>query len=67
VTVVLFRRQVAFLDRLTASIRARTGAAVSRAQIIRALIDALGDAGIDLTGARSEADLKTMVLARLGR
>ncbi|HXH06815.1 MAG TPA: hypothetical protein VNI83_09525 [Vicinamibacterales bacterium] len=67
VTVVLFKRQVAFLDRLAGSIRAHTGAAISRAQLIRALIDALSDADIDLTSARSEADLKATLLARLGR
>jgi hypothetical protein len=39
VTVVLFNRQIVFLDRLSANIRAKTGAAVSRAQLIRALID----------------------------
>jgi hypothetical protein len=67
VTVVLFNRQVVFLDRLAANIRARSGAAISRAQLIRALLDAVADADIDLTASTSEADLKTTVLARLGR
>lgn len=67
VTVVLFNRQIVFLDRLAANIRARSGAAISRAQIIRALVDAVADADIDLTLATSEADLKTTILARLGR
>jgi hypothetical protein len=56
-----------FLDRLAANIRAHSGAAISRAQLIRALVDAVADADIDLTTATSEADMKTTILARLGR
>jgi hypothetical protein len=67
VTVVLFNRQIVFLDRLAANIRAHSGAAISRAQLIRALVDAVADADIDLTAATSEADMKTTILARLGR
>jgi hypothetical protein len=67
VTVVLFNRQIVFLDRLAANIRAQSGAAISRAQLIRALLDAVADADIDLTSATSEADLKATLLARLGR
>jgi hypothetical protein len=65
VTVVLFNRQIVFLDRLAASIRARSGAAISRAQLIRSLVDAVGDSAIDLTVARSEAELKAELLTRL--
>ena len=67
VTVVLFNRQIVFLDRLAANIRAQSGAAISRAQLIRALVDATSEADIDLTTAMSEADLKGTILARLGR
>lgn len=67
VTVVLFNRQIVFLDRLAANIRAQSGAAISRAQLIRALLDAVADADVDLTSATSEADLKATILARLGR
>ncbi|MGH9411498.1 MAG: hypothetical protein ACRD1V_18850 [Vicinamibacterales bacterium] len=67
VTVVLFNRQIVFLDRLAANIRARSGAAISRAQLIRALLDAVADADVDLTSATSEADLKATLLGRLGR
>jgi hypothetical protein len=67
VTVVLFNRQIVFLDRLAASIRAQSGAAISRAQLIRALLDAVADADVDLTAATSEADLKATILSRLGR
>jgi hypothetical protein len=67
VTVVLFDRQIVFLDRLGADIRAASGVAISRAHVIRALVDALGESDLDLTGTRSEADLKAILTARLGR
>jgi hypothetical protein len=67
VTVVLFDRQIVFLDRLGADIRAASGVAISRAHVIRALIDALSESDLDLTGTRSEADLKAILSARLGR
>ena len=35
--------------------------------VIRSLIDALGESDLDLTGTRSEADLKAILTARLGR
>lgn len=67
VTVVLFDRQIGFLDRLAANIRAKSGASISRAQLIRSLLDAVSEADIDLTASMSEADLKATLLARLGR
>lgn len=67
VTVVLFDRQILFLDGVAASTRANTGAAISRAQVIRALVDAAAEADVDLTQSRSEADMKSKVLARLAR
>jgi hypothetical protein len=67
VTVVLFDRQIVFLDRLGADIRAASGVAISRAHVIRALIDALSESDLDLTGTRSENDLKAALTARLGR
>ena len=67
VTVVLFNRQIVFLHRLAANIRAQSGAAISRAQLIRALLDAVADADVDLTMSRSETDLKATILARLGK
>jgi hypothetical protein len=35
--------------------------------LIRALLDAVADADVDLTTAMSEADLKATLVARLGR
>lgn len=65
VTVVLFNRQIVFLDRVANDIRAKTGAAIRRAEILRALVDALESEGIDLSAAKSEADLKALLSARL--
>ena len=67
VTVVLFNRQIIELDRLATAIRAATGAAINRAELIRAVIDALLESGLDLTGATSEEDLKALVAKRLTR
>jgi hypothetical protein len=65
VTVVLLDRQVVFLDRLAADIRAANGSAVSRAHLIRALVDALGDSDVDLTSATSERDIKAVLTRRI--
>jgi hypothetical protein len=65
VTVVLFNRQIVFLDRVANDIRAKTGAAIRRAEILRALVDALESESIDLSEAKSEADLKALLSARL--
>ena len=61
VTIVLMNRQIVYLDRLSADIRARTGAVVKRTEIIRALIDSLAESSVDLTAVRTEADLKRLL------
>jgi hypothetical protein len=66
VTVVLFDRQVGYLDRIVATIRTRTGTAISRAQLIRALIDAAADASVDLSSSASEAELRAALARRFG-
>ena len=40
VTVTLFERQIIALDKVALAIRERTGQAVSRAELIRAVVDA---------------------------
>jgi len=67
VTVVLFNRQILYLDRLALDIRAKTGAVTSRAEIIRALIDGLEESALDLLGVTSEAEMKARVASRLSR
>ena len=65
VTVVLFNRQIVYLDRLALEMRQQTGAVVKRAELIRALIDALAASGLDLTTAMSETDIKERLVAKL--
>jgi predicted thioredoxin/glutaredoxin len=66
VSVVLFDRQIVHLDRLATTIHGKTGKAINRAEIIRALIDGLIDSEMDVTAASSEADLRARVSRRLG-
>jgi hypothetical protein len=63
VTIVLTNRQIVYLDRLSADIRARTGAIVKRTEIIRALVDHLADSELDAASARSENDLRHLLTA----
>ena len=67
VTVVLMDRQIVFLDRLIADIRATSGASINRANLIRALIDSLAASDLDLTKSRSERDLIRVLAERLRR
>ena len=67
VTVALPSRQTAFLDRVAANILEQSGSSVTRSQLIRALLDAVSGADLELTASRSVADLKATLLARLGR
>jgi hypothetical protein len=64
VTVVLFDRQIAYLDRIVATIRSRTGAPISRAQLIRALVDAAAEANVDLSAGATEKELRTTLVSR---
>jgi hypothetical protein len=65
VSVVLFDRQIAQLDEYGMGGRAPKGKPLNRAVIIRALIDALIESGMDITAATSEADLRARVARRL--
>jgi hypothetical protein len=64
-TVPLFDRQIAALDEIRAAIKRRTGASVMRAEIIRAALDAVLEAKIDLTSVRQEPEFKNEDLKRL--
>ena len=61
VTIVLLNRQIVYLDRLSADIRARSGAVMKRTEIIRALIDSLAECDLDLTSVQSEEDLRKLL------
>ena len=65
VSVVMFERQVLELDRLTTAIRSKTGANFTRAEVIRALLDALTDSRLDITSVVSGAQLKRLLLQKL--
>jgi hypothetical protein len=65
VSVVLFDRQIAHLDDYGNRRPKIKGRALNRAEIIRALIDALIESGMDITAVRSEADLRARVARRL--
>ena len=65
VTVVLMDREIVFLDRLVAEIRAANGAVITRANLILALIDALAESDLDVTAARSEKELTDAFAERL--
>src|SRR4051812_32080471 len=65
VSVVLFERQVLRLDRLTTEMRRKSGKAMTRAQVIRALIDGLLNSGLDVSAQTSEAMLRAHLAARL--
>jgi hypothetical protein len=65
VSVVMFERQVVELDRLTAAIRGNTGASLTRAEIIRALLDALNESRLDVTSIVSGAQLKRLLSQKL--
>jgi hypothetical protein len=61
VSVVLFERQVIHLDRMTTDMRHRSGMAMNRAEVIRALIDGLISSGLDITQHGSEGALRTFI------
>lgn len=67
VTVVLWDKQIHWLDTLTTEIRWKTKSALNRAQIIRAMISAIEESGIDLTSVKSEEETKKKILLSLNR
>jgi len=64
---VLLNRQVAFLDSIVRHVRRRNGLSFSRAQILRAAVDALAESGLDLSNIRSESDLAGRLAHKLSR
>ena len=65
VSVVMYERQVLELDRLTTAIRSKTGANLTRAEVIRALLDALTDSRLDIMSVVSGAQLKRLLVQKL--
>jgi hypothetical protein len=67
VTTQLPASLVGFLDGLSATIKGNTGQTVSRTDFLTALIGALRESGLDLTGLSSESDIRAFLLERLNR
>jgi hypothetical protein len=65
VSVVLFDRQVTHLDRLAKKARRQGHRSMTRACIIRGLIDGLLNSGLDLPSIGSEAQIRDHVSSRL--
>ncbi|GAC1433939.1 MAG: hypothetical protein NVSMB68_06490 [Thermoanaerobaculia bacterium] len=63
ITVVLLDRHVAYLDRLAIDIRLKHGKAISRAELIRGLIEAAFQSGVDLAQADSLDSLVDLLVA----
>lgn len=65
VTVILLDRQIHWLDKLAADIRLNTKCAVSRAEILRAMVSAAEESGLDLSQARSDGELREILKNKL--
>jgi hypothetical protein len=65
VSVVLFNRQLVRLDAAVLVVREKTDLPLTRAAMIRALIDGVLDSGFELTDITSERDLRTRLAQRL--
>lgn len=67
VSVVLFDRQLRELDRLTKHGLRQGQASLNRAVVIRGLIDGLLLSGLDVSGHRTEGQLRETIASRLRR
>ena len=62
VTVALHATKVAWLDRLAVDIRLRHGVALTRGEIIRAIVEATSLAGVDLSAADSGRGMAAILI-----
>lgn len=60
-------RQIVRLDRLVHDIHRASGAILTRAGVIRALVDGVVGSGLDVTGLSSEFDLRDRIASRFKR
>ena len=67
VSVVLMDRQIVRLDRLVSEIHRAGGAILTRAGVIRALVDGVVGNGLDVTRVSSEFDLRDRIASRFKR
>ncbi len=66
-TVVLYDRQLHALDDVSHEIHGKHRAKVTRAEIIRAMVDAVLSSGLSLADATTEVAVRELVAARLKR
>lgn len=64
-TVVLRKQNLIYLDRLALDINERSEEQMDRSTIIRAIVEAIAESGIDFTSTASEEAIKAMIAARL--
>jgi hypothetical protein len=64
-TIRLRYEHAAWLSQTSIEIRQRTGAHVNKSALIRALIDGLASAHVDLSRCCSEAEIKQMVASKI--
>ena len=64
-TLVLSNLHTAWLDEISVSIRRRTGAAISRSSLVRAMIAAMNQVPLDLSACDSEKAVRERILACL--
>jgi hypothetical protein len=73
VAVIMFQRHIIYiasldrLARLATDLLPKSGSGIDRAELLKPLIKALAEANIDLTTATREAELKAVLVDRLGR
>jgi len=61
ITVVLLDRHVAYLDRIAVDIRLQRGIAISRAELIRGLIEAASKTGVELSDATGNPEMVNLL------
>ena len=66
-TVVLLDKQIQWLDELALDIRKNTKIAVSRAEIIRGILAAVAESGVDLSQIKSETEIKNLIASLIRR
>ncbi len=67
ITVVLLDRHVAYLDRIAVDIRLQRGIAISRAELIRGLIEASSKTAVELSDASGNPEMVNLLRSAWAR
>ena len=65
ITISVAPEHIRYIDAISVAITKRTGRPCGRGEIVRALIDALTAAGVDLTRAATDAEIRAILTKRL--